>query len=386
MAGYLFNLNSHESLEETINLGIFSTVLSNPTNNLWKIHHHGTFADYCSMKEGDNVYFFIKRKIYGIGLLVNLNGSCKYLNYPEANKPTIQNIEVIRPDLLYKSNYTDNLKLRYICLFRPSPFFFKNGVDMDEMLLSAPEKFKILRAFQQLSCIKFTDEENQAFKDKILRKNLEVLTNPNGENKFNSDYINSHRNITVKLNENYNFSVQPILERIVNKNGSISNEMAIEASLIHQLNSGENNVIDVFGKWDYISHQVISSPFKPLHYIDKMDIFGYSFIANQFPTISKYLVIEMKKGVIDTQDIYQLMKYVDWVKNEYCSGDYGMIQAFMVGYDYSDGVIEDLQKIISRSYIKEYRPYQTEKWSNVKLIKYKYTTENRKISYTQIAR
>ena len=39
---------------------------------------------------------------------------------------------------------------------------------MDEVLSSAPEKFKILRVFWKLSFIKFSDTENQAFKDIIL--------------------------------------------------------------------------------------------------------------------------------------------------------------------------------------------------------------------------
>jgi len=58
MAGYLFSLNSIESLIESINLGVYSTLISRPNNNTWRIQHEGTFADYCSMKEGDNVYFF----------------------------------------------------------------------------------------------------------------------------------------------------------------------------------------------------------------------------------------------------------------------------------------------------------------------------------------
>jgi hypothetical protein len=39
------------------------------------------------MQPGDNIYFFIKRKIYGIGELVVIDGSCRLRNYPEANVP-----------------------------------------------------------------------------------------------------------------------------------------------------------------------------------------------------------------------------------------------------------------------------------------------------------
>ncbi len=62
MAGYIMSLNNKQSLEECIKLGIYSTNLSEPKNNLWKIHHEGTFADYFGMKEGDNIYFLLIEK------------------------------------------------------------------------------------------------------------------------------------------------------------------------------------------------------------------------------------------------------------------------------------------------------------------------------------
>ena len=32
----------------------------------------GTLADYMSMKPGDNIYFFCKRRYYGIGELISI--------------------------------------------------------------------------------------------------------------------------------------------------------------------------------------------------------------------------------------------------------------------------------------------------------------------------
>ncbi|SUY80090.1 Uncharacterised protein [Clostridium tetani] len=70
MAGYVFSINDVNSLKKCIENGIYSTNLSEPKNKNWGIHHEGTFADYISMKPGDNIYFFIDRKIYGIGELI----------------------------------------------------------------------------------------------------------------------------------------------------------------------------------------------------------------------------------------------------------------------------------------------------------------------------
>lgn len=80
------NLSNLESLDLCIKTGTYSTNLKAPKGT-WLRYHEGTFADYLSMKESDNIYFFIKRNIYGIGRLVNIKGQCKYLNYIDAHLP-----------------------------------------------------------------------------------------------------------------------------------------------------------------------------------------------------------------------------------------------------------------------------------------------------------
>ena len=147
MAGYLFGLDSEDSLNEVIRLGIYSTRLSLPTRDTWLLHHEGTFADYSSMKAGDNVYFFIDRKIYGIGELVGLEDDCKSLNFPFANSPEIfPNVANNRFIYLYPRGTFDSLTVRerngltynqykqqyrFVCYFSPAPSFFVEGVDMD---------------------------------------------------------------------------------------------------------------------------------------------------------------------------------------------------------------------------------------------------------------
>lgn len=385
MAGYLFSLNSIESLIESINLGIYSTLISRPNNNIWRIQHEGTFADYCSMKEGDNVYFFFERKIYGIGKLININGSCKFLNYPNANLPNNQNYIDIQNDLLY-DNGENSVNNRFICTFEPFPFFFQNGIDMDETLSSAPEKFKILRAFWKLSFIKFSDTENQAFKDIILRRNIVAINNPDNDNTFETNYQINHDLIREKTNNNFDYqlNIAPFLNTINNVNGSLRHEMTIEASLIYQIANNSQNAVNIFGSWDYITHQVIASPFKPVDYMDKMDVFGYKYIQGQKPTISDYLVVEIKKDEINSQDILQLMKYVDWIKNEYAYGDYSMIKAFMLGFSYTQNALDTFLENVERKFIKGVRPSISTEWKNVKLIQYRFNEENNLLDFTDI--
>lgn len=377
MAGYLFSLNSQDSLQFCIYNGVYSTILTNPVPGSWRAHQEGTFADYTTMKEGDNVYFFIKRKIYGIGSLVNIDDDCKFLNYPSSNEPRTFNYEDVANQLLIDTG-PDSTKNRFVCLFKPDPAFFKTGIDMDDILNSNPAKFKILRAFWKLSFIKFGDDENQAFRDMFLKCHQESLSPLPNENTFLDNHVNFHALIDGKLSAGeYHLDVSPLIESCADGE-KIKHEMAIEAGILSQLSSNDSHTISILGKWDYLSHQVIASPFKAIDYMDKMDIFGYSFIADYPPTISKYLIIEIKKGTANKDDVLQLMKYVDWVKSEYCYGDYSMINAFLIANNFTL-TSRNTEPLVERKYIVGVRPARSSKWKNLKLVKYSYNQDTKKI-------
>ena len=70
MAGYIMNMNDIEAVKKCIEEGVYSTILGRPKKEKWGRAQEGTFADYFSMKPGDHIYFFCKRKIYGIGEIV----------------------------------------------------------------------------------------------------------------------------------------------------------------------------------------------------------------------------------------------------------------------------------------------------------------------------
>lgn len=375
MAGYIFALNNIESLKFCIENGIYGTNLSPPRNNRWLIHHEGTFADYFSMRAGDNIYFFIDRKIYGIGGLVNISQDCRYQNYIGSLRPTVQDYKTIKNSMLLNNNES-NINNRLICLFEPSPYFFENGVDMDDVLASDPDSFRMLRAFWKLSFIKIDDRENRALKNIILKRNEKFLKKPNGKFTFNSTL---HHDIEAKLNSRYDVDSHHILESAANGK-LIRHEMAIEAGIIDIICSDNNSI---FGKWDYISHQVIASPFKAIDYMDKMDIFGYRYIEG-YDAISKYLVIEIKKDKANIDVIDQVMKYVDWINQEYTYGDYSMIEAFIVAADFPREVIDYRNSIGIRNFTKGRRPTISDTWKNIKLIKYVYNEEIKNLNFSEI--
>lgn len=363
MAGYIVTLNNEQALRECIETGIYSTNLSSPNNGKWRVHHEGTFADYFGMEEGDNIYFFIKRKIYGIGELINHNGDCKFWNYIGAEKPIDYIYEDVKGSMILKGE--ENLNNRCFCLFKAYPNFFKQGIDMDDVLSSNPTKFKMLRAFWKLSFVKIDEDENKALRDIILKRNEEhIFKNNDCSFEYNE---NLQKKIIENVNENYIMKSNSLLESCSNGN-HIGHEMAIEAAMIDLLTNDKSSI---FGNWDYISHQVIASPFKPIDYMDKMDVFGFRNIKG-FDTVSKYLIIELKKDKAEKEVIDQVMKYVDWVNEEYAYGDYGMIEAFVVAYDFSKEVIDYRNEICKRNYTKGRRPTVAAEWKSVKLIQYRY--------------
>lgn len=368
MAGYIINLDSDSSLSMYIENGVYATKLSTPDGR-WRTHHEGTFADYATMKPNDNIYFFIRRKIYGIGRLVEIEGDCKFLNYPDANKPLPFNYDTVRSQLLWDEG-PESINQRWICVFEPNPWFFACGIDMDDVLSSNPQHFKMLRAFWKVSFIKIDDDENQALMDVILRANQDILLKPAGQ-VFPSSYRSYHNILASKINSEYCLAAGDILSSCAD--GSyIRHEMAIEAGLLYQLSIREPGTIAVLGEWDYLSHQVVASPFKPVDYMDKMDVFGYSYIPGFDRTKSKFMVAELKKDGATSDDVDQVMKYVDWVKDEYCFGDYSMIQAFLIAYDFSSDVITHAKQVGERKYIIGRRPARSGVWSSLKLVKYRF--------------
>ena len=86
VAGYVFAIGGDKdpvsSIRACAEKGVFATNLKGEA----PIPFEGTLADYVSMKPGDNIYFFCKRRYYGVGELVSVGPDCKYCNYPRASE------------------------------------------------------------------------------------------------------------------------------------------------------------------------------------------------------------------------------------------------------------------------------------------------------------
>lgn len=376
MAGYLFLINRemHGALETCMQTGVYSTIIGQP-NGRWHIPHEATFGDYLSMKAGDNVYFFMDRKIYGVGILVNIGEACKYKNYPQATTPILYSYDSVQEDLLYDAG-PGSESLRWLCTFEPYPAFFRNGVDMDDLLLSSPEKIRMIRAMQNVSFMKLDDEENKVVRDFIVYKNRNAL---GAEEEYFQFEATHHDMIREKVSAQYFMLASEIMDLCVNQDNTLSHEMALECGIIEILVKDEPEE-DILGHWDYVSHQVIASPFKPLVYADKMDVFGYKHIPGLptgYDTISDFLVLELKRDEANSNHVEQTLKYVEWIKQEYAGGDYSRIKAYLIASDFDQTAIDALGSSAVRHYTEGGRTPTTATWADLKLLKYCYDRDSR---------
>ena len=374
MAGYVFAIGGASDpvavIKNSAEKGVYAVYM----RTLAPLPFEGTLADYLSMKPGDNIYFFCKRKYYGVGELVSVGGDCKYCNYPTASNLSTTSYEKIKDELLVDFG-PDSDKYRWICTFKGSPYFFENGLDTDEILNYKPGTFKMLRAFWKVSFIKIGDEENESLKEIFLLRHQKELATKTGV--FSEDPATHHR-IHEKITGEYALSVKPILESCCRAGGRLGHEMALEAATVHALAA---DAIPALGHWDYISHQVIASPFKPIDYMDKIDIFASRYLPGT--TIPcQYLVAELKKDEADYDTIDQVMKYVDWVCNEYSYGDYGFIEACVIAYGYPDDILAYIEKNGKRNYILGSHPVTNKQWGELKLLSYRYV--DGEVVYKQI--
>lgn len=374
MAGYIFSISKEgweNFIKHDLRFGVFSPycleVPEDATDRQKKSINKvlvATFGDMITMKPGDNIYFLSNRKIYGVGIAKKLGQDCKYDNYLGAS--------AIRPD--YEVNNESetfltvkSTRARWFCIFEPHEYFYKKGVDMDDVLQFRPDAFKMLRTFEGLSFIKIDDEENRALREYICLKN-EAIYDDIDNNIYLFD-SSAHE----KLSEN---DLSPykmdILKTLSNREyfENIKSEMFIESVLLQYLSESRDTTL---GHWDYVTHQIIASPFKPLKYIDKIDIFGYRFSTHYKDSpelITKYLLVEMKKEKINKAALEQTMQYVDWICKEYASGDYSMIEAYVVGNGTVNRIEDIKSEVCQRAFISSSHPATPEKWNALSIITY----------------
>lgn len=369
MAGYIFNIGKEIKVLDIIKQGYYSPLMS---DSLSPNPFEGTFGDFVTMKEGDNVYFFQNRKIYGIGKLYKIGDDCKYNNFIGATSLERFSYNEIKNTLLIDFG-NQSVNYRWICFFNGSPSFYEDGLDMDEVLSYKPDTFKVLRTNWKRTFIKIDDVENKSLKELFL---LRIY------NKSRVVELNDKIRLYSSITEEHLLNPLDLIISTKDKD-RLRHEMAIESATLGKLALYADSI---FGKWDYVTHQLCASPFKPIDYMDKIDIFAYKYIeAYDEKVVSKYMIIELKKDTATCETINQISNYVDYVCKNYAYGDYSLIEAYILAYDFSEDMYsQNARDSYERTFNIGAHPIKVLKWNNVKYIKY--SIINNDIQYIDVTK
>ena len=370
MAGFIVNLaKALQRLNLYIESGIYGTRIS-PSAARRKVNLM-TLADYVIMRPGDLIFFFQDRLIYGIGEITGFEFTdkpCVLCNFPNSY---ILDHPAKEP---YLWNEDKDPTIRWRIFFQPYPCFFKQGVDMDEVLQSDTNKVvRALPLFWNRSFLNVEDDEANLIAQTILRRNK-------GRD---SDVFMNRSQITRSLVreklKTLDFTLN--LDDFVNYYSSLNDfpEAALQVWLVGNLALRMPTVTKIFGNWDYICNLYPASPVKPRAYVDEIDVFGYSLAEAPKgirPYIQTFKIIEIK---VDPQSyrppnvVDQVMKYVDWISITRAGGDYGQVEAYVVAKDFDERLVQYVREQAVRRYITPRRPYTTNEWNNLKLVRYHLT-------------
>ena len=371
MPGYLINLGSEGgTLDLYVESGIYGTRIGRTG---WYPSTLYTLADYLTMRPGDLVFFFQRRMIYGIGSVVGLENEGApgpvYCNFPGADIPTVGTA----PPYLWDGD--NDPSIRWRVFFRPSPSFFRNGVDMDEVLQADSAGIaRNLRVFWNRSFIKMEDDEMNLVATAILRRNNDPES---------PVFPDSSAELHAELSQRANLTdYVPDSDRLVaegRQGDRIRSEPALQAWLADALTHGRQSATQIFGEWSYVANLYPASPLKPRDYMDEIDLFGYTLAYPEHPVspyVMKFKIIEVKKDdqtVGSANVVDQVMKYVDWISNTRAGGDYALVDAYVVASGYSPEIIEYARLARTRTYVMPRRPYETKTWARLTLVRYKAT-------------
>ena len=386
MSSYIMNLGTREEragwekLELYCTYGAYGTLIERPSKDEWHWTRERVLADYVTIRPGALVFFFLGRNIYGVGRVVGFNVGGQQLaalaNYPGASFPHAippQNSD----DYLWRENGEENL--RWVIFFEPHPYFFRTGLDMDEVLASDVRGVvRSLRVFEGVSFIQMEDEEAQVILDLLLRRNEDIINGHLSPDRvFDSRAEQTHARVREHDLVRYRIDLDGLIRKHVKRDGSIGHEALVHAWLANALSQRQEQAVKIFGSWDYVTNQYPASPQKPIRFMDRIDIFGYvekKLSDEATPTIVSYKIIEVKRDKVEAEkDVNQLIKYVDWIAHTRAGGDYSLVDAYFVAHDYADSVVQYVQDTLPKDFVTPRRPYAPARWNRLQLIRYTYT-------------
>lgn len=373
MHGVLINLRGEEPLSRYRRCGVYATRMDRPpfSRQGWRPAGEGTIADYLALREGDLVFFFCGRLIYGIGRVVRLPGTrraalCNYRYAWDLRVPPSGN-------LLWEDEPNDPLDHPFVFFFEPYPRWFPHGVDMDEALSADAHGYvTILPFFARVSFARLDHFEAAHLAWLVARCEDDASDIPDEHERT---HLRARECVAASPDE-FEIDVDALV-RQYSEGGQVRHEALLEAWFIDALTNRWGLVRDVFARdnpWAFVGRQVPASPFKPPEYVDRIDILAYDVAPAvpdcPIPVIRGYLAAELKAGAATMADVLQTMKYVDWIAQTRQGGEYVGIQAMLVAAEFPDEVLRAARTETTRRYVRPRRPYGTSEWCDFRLLRY----------------
>lgn len=374
MAGVIINLSGPEPRERYCTHGAYSYRQERPAPRRrgWGQNHEGAIADYLALSDADLVFFFERRRIFGIGRIVRMPGTARATLCNFAGSWDL--FAAPQAPYLWDNEPEDSLGDHpFVVFFQPEPAWYKEGIDMDEALASDAHGYvKQLPFFHRVSFARLDDFEAAHLASLIRKANSSDTAYPThheGVHARARDVLASHPGL---------FDVDiDSLARQYTEGALIRHEALLEAWLIDAFQNRWELVRSAIGRDEqpaFVGRQVPASPFKPPNYIDKIDLLAYDIQrptpTSPVPVAHSYLVAELKKGDATEDDVRQTLKYVDWVAHKEQGGDYAGICAMMVSAGYPDSVRGVAASEGRREYVRPRRPYDTRTWESLRLVTY----------------
>jgi len=398
MKGILFGLGKDSGIgpDDAMSACMFGVWMPRPKeigewrNRYWSSEMLATIADYMTMSPGDKVFFFQNRLIYGIGEVVKTQKAPPrrgaILNYHDADLPNPREDPSSDSALFTLPEYWRSVRI--VVPFLPSPLFFREGIDMDEVL-STPgaDVCWSLRNWERKSFALLGDNETQLLIEVFLRRFFSQRSSV--EPKFSQSALDKY------ISQRY--PGVPSVRRLVRQNpemyldqGKFRNENTLHGLLIEHMMENDPSWGAGLSSPDRgnVFHEVPASPPKPPLWRDSMDILATRYWEGT-DVLAHYDVVEAKAGIVDLEGtsfnarVSQVMRYVDFVAKNYAGGNYGSISAYYVAKDFDEDFVGGFRRAlssgaslpdlgaISRSYVLNPREREaTHSWTGLNLLTY----------------
>jgi hypothetical protein len=111
--------------------------------------------------------------------------------------------------------------------------------------------------------------------------------------------------------------------------------------------------------------------FVPTSFNKVMDIFlTHITTIDSVDILHKFTCMELKTGIVSEDDLYQIIKYENWLIRKLADGDAEMVQSILVGFKVDDKVVEyrDKRKSIEEKTVRLFQYKVNEDKSDITLI------------------